>query len=321
MERDKEITNVKLTDGSLIFNGDNLEVLSTLETNSIDSIVTDPPYGLKLLGNKWDYDIPSSGTWKEFLRVLKPGGHLLSFSSPRTYHRMATAIEESGFEIKDQLMWIYGQGFPKSTNMVKQIKGWDGWGTNLKPAHEPIVMARKHLDGTYKENVLKWGTGLLNIDLSRIKTGVQPTPAHRTKNTNQGDVFNFRENNYKPNKLGRFPSNVIISEVAGEEIETMKMGGSKFFYCPKINTKDKGIGNTHPTVKPTVLMQYLVRLVTPQWGKVLDGYFGSGSTGKACIREGFEFIGIELETDYYNMAVNRCKQELLLTPKKFKPAA
>jgi len=325
--------------------------------NSLDSIVTDPPYHLTsinkrfgkensapnkfgtdgafqraskgFLGKQWDGgDVAfRKDVWQECLRVLKPGGHLLAFSHSRTYHNMAVAIEGSGFEIRDQLMWIYGQGFPKSHNIG------DGQGTSLKPAHEPIVMARKPFsENTVAENVLKWGTGAINIDDCRINTGDQPKPAHRTFDTNQGEVFQFGENKYEPNQLGRFPSNLILGDEGNEDWR-------KFFYCPKASTSDRNSGldnmeenkvndgriasmdtpfqrgetlrkNTHPTVKPTELMQYLIRLVTPKNGICADVFFGSGSTGKASIREGFKFIGIEKEKEYFDIAVRRCESEL-----------
>ena len=237
-------------------------------------------------------------------------------------------------------------------------------------------MARKPLsENTVAENVMKWGTGAINIDDSRIKTGNQPNPAHRTFDTNQGEVFELGENKYEPNELGRFPSNIIFDEVASEILDDQtgivnnghwpinnttgyglfgggtntyigsgkkdntKFGASKFFYCPKASTKDRNSGlgdpqenkvnegsleymdtpsiqdeivrkNIHPTVKPTELMQYLVRLVTPKNGICADVFFGSGSTGKACIREGFKFIGIEKEKNYFEISIKRCEAEL-----------
>ena len=150
--------------------GDCLEKLKELDDNSIDSIVTDPPYGLSFMGKKWDYDVPSVEIWEECMRVLKPGGHLLSFAGSRTYHRMAVRIEDAGFEIRDQIMWIYGSGFPKSHNIGHKVDEYQGWGTALKPAHEPIVMARKPFKGSVADNVLEWGTGGINIDDSRIST-------------------------------------------------------------------------------------------------------------------------------------------------------
>ena len=142
-----------------IIHGDNIEILKTLPDNSIDSVVTDPPYGLSFMGKKWDYDVPSVELWAECLRVLKPGGHLLAFAGTRTQHRMAVRIEDAGFEIRDMIAWVYGSGFPKSLNLKDE---WQGWGTALKPALEPITVARKPLVGTVAENVLEWGTGTIS---------------------------------------------------------------------------------------------------------------------------------------------------------------
>ncbi len=357
-----------LPDGSIIFNGDNLDVLKTLPDNSLDSIVTDPPYHLTsinkrfgkensapnkfgtdgafqraskgFLGKHWDGgDIAfRQDVWKECLRVLKPGGHLLAFSHSRTYHNMAVAIEGSGFEIRDQLMWIYGQGFPKSHNIG------NGLGTALKPAHEPIAMARKPLsEKTVAENVIKWGTGAINIDDCRIDYKNENHRSGGFKNGYKGSIefagqINFSMRSMDAEEIqercgtGRFPSNLILSDDGNE-------AWRKFFYCPKASKKDRDSGlddrqenkvndgriasmdtpfqrgetlrkNTHPTVKPTALMQYLVRLVTPKNGTCTDVFFGSGSTGKACIREGFKFIGIEKEKEYFDIAVKRCESEL-----------
>src|SRR5574343_192464 len=161
-------TAVRLTGDVALLPGDCLEVLRTLPGNSVDSIVTDPPYGLSFMGKKWDYDVPSTEIWQECLRVLKPGGHLLSFFGTRTYHRGVVRIEDAGFEIRDQIQWIYGSGFPKSHNLKDE---WQGWGTALKPANEPIVVARKPLEKglTIAENVLKWGCGAINIDECRVE--------------------------------------------------------------------------------------------------------------------------------------------------------
>jgi site-specific DNA-methyltransferase (adenine-specific) len=337
--------------------GDCLEVLKTISDNSIDSVVTDPPYGLSFMGKKWDYDVPSVEVWNECLRVLKPGGHLLSFAGSRTYHRMAVRIEDAGFEIRDQIMWVYGSGFPKSHNIGKaidKIEGnseWEGWGTALKPAHEPIVMARKPLsEKSIAENVLKHGTGGINIDGSRI------------------------ELEDKQSDLGRFPANIIFDEEAGQLLDEQsgdikggknmppfqgkpknsinftsgvkeinrigyndKGGASRFFYCPKTSKKDRneglvvekeknkrpigvafnnedhlfqqGNGNNHPTVKPTDLMRYLINLITPPNGTILDPFMGSGSTGKAAVRAGFNFIGVEKEQEYMDIANARIEHE------------
>ena len=323
-----------------LFLGDCLDKLKELEDNSVDSIVTDPPYGLSFMAKKWDYDVPSTEVWEECMRVLKPGGYLLAFAGSRTYHRMAVRVEDAGFEIRDQIMWIYGSGFPKSRDIGKdiekikvggiknlkqigtkqgikvetgtsgysyskeyvpgksmggkQISGdipvyeitneWGGWGTALKPAHEPIVMARKPLsEKTVGNNVIEWGTGGINIDESRIE------------NTDT---------------LDRFPANIIFDEEAGKLLDEQFEGASRFFYCPKTNKSDRSEGNIHPTVKPTDLMLYLIRLVTPKGGVTLDPFMGSGSTGKAAVRGGFDFVGIERDNEYFQIAEGRINYEI-----------
>jgi site-specific DNA-methyltransferase (adenine-specific) len=373
----------------MLINGDCLEKLKDLEDNSVDSIVTDPPYGLSFMGKKWDYDVPSKEVWQEAYRVLKPGGYLLSFAGTRTQHRMAVNIEDAGFEIRDMIAWVYGSGFPKSLNIGKAIdkmdvqselaKQWEGWGTALKPALEPITVARKPLgEKTVAENVLKWGTGGINIDGSRVET----TDKYSYPNGAGGNSFSVgeepdgkRTEPVESNGLGRFPSNLIhdgSDEVVSlfpdtkpsksanrglqhsgrhggiadlepnikEDTDTVRghndSGGSaaRFFYCAKSSKRDRDEGleglkekqagsyqfridssldgnttaprkNNHPTVKPTKLMQYLVRLVTPKGGVVLDPFMGSGSTGKACKLEGFDFIGIEMDADYIEIAKAR----------------
>jgi site-specific DNA-methyltransferase (adenine-specific) len=333
--------------------GNCLEVLKDLEDNSIDSIVTDPPYGLSFMGKKWDYKVPSIEIWKECLRVLKPGGHLLSFSGSRTYHRIAVNIEDAGFEIRDQIMWVYAQGFPKSQ-------------TALKPAHEPIVVARKPLsEKTLAKNVLKWGTGGMNIDESRVEfedtQNAATNPKYRKENNYKmpepGQVsngaVNFTSSKNEYNTEGRWPANVILDEEAGKILDEQSgyktgqrgivkgdepshtkknniyndysmvegkyaepkdsLGGaSRFFYSPKVSPKERnmgldGIKNTHITVKPIKLMEYLINLVTPKEGVVLDLFMGSGSTGIAAKNKGFNFIGIEMEFDYFNIAKERIK--------------
>ncbi|HGA6477213.1 TPA: site-specific DNA-methyltransferase [Salmonella enterica subsp. enterica serovar Saintpaul] len=369
--------------------GDCLNILKTLADESVDSIVTDPPYGLSFMGKKWDYDVPSVDIWKECLRVLKPGGHLLSFAGARTYHRMAVRIEDAGFEIRDQLMWLYGSGFPKSQNIGKamvKLRGtdiypdvtgkestWDGMGTNLKPAHEPIVMARKPFKRTVAKNVLAYGTGALNIDLCRVPfAGGSDEQSSKAKNShakfgtdspvtkNAYGHFERQQKDY--DAPGRWPANVLHdgseavvsqfpqSSITGKRSEKSRLAkvsrtdwlhdnhistehtdsGStaRFFYCPKTSPADRheGLvrttspikhgstlrnienmnasldGNSHPTVKPTQLMAYLCRLVTPAGGLVLDPFMGSGSTGKGAVIEGFRFIGIEREYEYVNIA-------------------
>ena len=407
--------------------GDCLDKLKDLEADSVDSIVTDPPYGLSFMGKKWDYDVPSQAIWEECLRVLKPGGHILSFAGSRTYHRMAVRIEDAGFEIRDQIMWIYGSGFPKSHNIGKAVdkiegnerevvgtkglnsfKGttmrnhygdynksfeevnkldrgyteWEGWGTALKPAHEPIVMARKPLsEKTIVDNVLEWGTGGINIDDSRILTtdnlggGAtngsvldiegfdRPWMHDEEKMKEFGEKMKQKVEHAQT--LGRFPANIILDEEAGKMLDEQTGsdvgGASRFFYCPKTSKKDRNEGcenieaksvgtlnansadlenyggsslgasslkgehknpepknNFHPTVKPTDLMLYLIRLVTPKGGVTLDPFMGSGSTGKAAIRGGFDFVGIERESEYFDIAKARIQNEIDNTSKQTK---
>jgi DNA modification methylase len=534
--------------------GDCLDKLKELEDNSVDSIVTDPPYGLSFMGKKWDYDVPSQAIWEECMRVLKPGGHILSFAGSRTYHRMAVRIEDAGFEIRDQIMWIYGSGFPKSHNIGKAFdkrggnnhlvsevaeklkearesrgiskaeadklfcdgttnyqwfegrkdgvrlpddnsfdkicnewdelkpyqdliksanrevvgkyegdvgglggerlgekggditiastdvaKQWEGWGTALKPAHEPIVMARKPLIGTVADNVLEYGVGGINIDGCRIATDWKAERPESWFNSGKsisgeptygGNLKTLTETTLgeRLNDGGRFPANIILECTCEKVIEGDKGeikyssgsrdnvnlthewgyndiqrtnytdtgnihtdpncpcyildgqsgnkkstkrgahnnkkteytntytpsnalysddntygdegGASRFFYCPKASKSDRDEGlkteekksrkwrddkgmkltgsgnprnemskNIHPTVKPTELMKYLIRLVTPKGGVVLDPFMGSGSTGKAAVREGMEFIGIEREEEYYEIAKQRIENE------------
>lgn len=401
-----------------IIEGNNLDVLPTLPDNSIDSIVTDPPYELGFMGKKWD----SSGIaysvelWQQCLRVLKPGGHLLAFGGSRTWHRLAVAIEDAGFEMRDSIAWLYGSGFPKSLDISKAIdkaagaereslgrnpnsrenaskeenlyelgtvgktaeitapatdeaKKWAGWGTALKPAFEPVVVARKPLVGTVAANVLEWGVGGLNIDGSRIgtsKPNAKNTSFNSWRELENREDRQSPEQTYDPNQ-GRWPANIILDEYTaglldeqsgfsvtkrqdkpsavrdeantwggtfqqnrGARGHTDSGGASRFFYVAKASKKDRnegldglepqrhsdrknaeGVGgdnprnrtneakqNFHPTVKPTALMEYLIRLVTPAGGTVLDPFTGSGSTGKAALLNGYQFIGIELTPEY-----------------------
>ncbi len=345
--------------------GDCLATLKTLPDNSVDSIVTDPPYRLRFMGKRWDYDVPSVDVWAECLRVLKPGGHLLAFAGTRTQHRMAVRIEDAGFEIRDMIAWVYGSGFPKSLDVSKAIdkaagvegtfgapkspahagwidrgrmrgeeghegyqrpwmsdaeavdknarqyvggteaaRQWQGWGTALKPALEPITVARKPLVGTVAANVLAHGTGALNIDGCRVA-------GESTKRENHGgtgDPTQWRTGNggdfTSGSDSGRWPANLIHDggEFLGEQ--------ARFFYCAKASKSDRGAENNHPTVKPTDLMAYLCRLVTPPGGVVLDPFMGSGSTGKAAMREGFRFIGCELSEEYMTIANARIAHAL-----------
>jgi DNA modification methylase len=428
--------------------GDCLDVLRTMADNSIDAIVTDPPYGLSFMGKRWDYDVPDEDIWRECLRVLKPGGHLLAFAGTRTQHRMAVRIEDAGFEIRDMIAWVYGSGFPKSLDVSKAIdrqrddteqvyqvtawirsardaagksnrdiddafgfagmaghwtstksqpavptldqipklldvlglslddvpdeireliwtlngnkgqpgaawferevvgqstsaistrkdlrnnngtvwgadsstfnitapataaaKEWAGWGTALKPALEPITVARKPIVGTVANNVLTWGTGGVNVDGSRIpcESGQGRWPANLIHDGSEEVVGLFPQTN-----SGGFcgttqqPTN---GQSKGKERQRTREdrlpdsgSAARFFYCAKASKADRGDANHHPTVKPTDLMRYLCRLVTPPNGTILDPFMGSGSTGKAAIMEGFRFIGIEREAEYLEIA-------------------
>jgi len=363
-----------------LLQGDCRDVLKTLPDNSVDSIVTDPPYGLSFMGKKWDYDVPSVDIWKECLRVLKPGGHLLAFAGTRTQHRMACRIEDAGFEIRDMIAWVYGSGFPKSLDVSKAIdkaagvereavlvptkagnrpeqagdialgatgmrdvstpateaaRQWQGWGTALKPALEPITVARKPLIGTVAANVLAHGTGALNIDGCRV--GSEKITTTNGKGFN-GSFEGGTNNNGGAVREGRWPANLIhdgSDEVLG--LFPSKAGSAaRFFYCAKASKRDRDEGcegieakrggslnirtdnhnqangmdtgprrNHHPTVKPLALMRYLCRLVTPPGGTVLDPFMGSGSTGKAAVLEGFGFIGIEREAEHIEISKGR----------------
>jgi len=361
----------------LLLNGDCIEQMQKLIDDGVqvDSVVTDPPYHLAsivkrfgkegsapaqygtdgafkraatgFMGKEWDGgDIAfRPETWELALKLLKPGGHILAFSASRNYHRMAVAIEDAGFEIRDQMMWLYGSGFPKSLNIG------DGWGTALKPAHEPIVMARKFIEGTNKQNKEKYGTGGLNIDGCRIEgEGNTERKITNRKTRSEDGVWTDGNSGMKAegsqyadaDPRGRFPANVMHNGLEEE--------WAKFFYCPKTSKAEKNKGldsfeakpmawgnqakaelkrgnldwkgnqgdgtkhnkvsmrvNTHPTVKPQELMKYLCRMVTPKGGTVLDPFMGSGSTGCAAKDEGFNFIGIEKEKEYFDIADARIK--------------
>jgi len=355
--------------------GDSLEVLKDFEDNYFDSVVTDPPYGLAFMGKKWDYDVPQVELWKEVYRVLKPGGHILSFAGSRTYHRMAVNIEDAGFEIRDMLGWLYGSGFPKSHNIGKAVdkiqgnkrevinkdksgkknigtighkggeynitKGnsqWEGWGTALKPAHEPIVMARKPFNTSVAENVLTHGTGGINIDECRVGTDEKLSiGSNNRKNANVNFGMKNDKKKQKQNEQGRFPANIIHD--GSEEVLEVFEESSRFFYCAKASKAERNMGldnlawekenfetkkaggmsgrndgsmgtitynkNHHPTVKPIKLMEYLVRLVTPKEGIVLEPFAGSGTTLIACKQQGFNYIGIEREQEYCDIAEAR----------------
>jgi site-specific DNA-methyltransferase (adenine-specific) len=414
-----------------ILQGDNRETLKTIADNSIDAIVTDPPYGIDFLGKAWDANTGALETYQECLRVLKPGGHILAFSAARTYHHLAITLEKAGFEIRDQIMWIYSSGFPKSQDVGKSIErgekkrkdnalgikrskiesgpktncpkcnktlngtnqntceeqqcdlrdalkpadnAWAGWGTALKPAHEPIALARKPIKLSIAKNCQTHGVGALNIDATRVGDEVITTVIKQNKDNvrwygDRADGQDIPKEVDRQDNVGRFPSNVL-----GEIAEPYQ----KYFYCPKVSRRERHIGfelppamfgdvqgcygpdgerfavgfdaraegktkkkkhdplahiptnpdgmmsrdengqlvnnytakkadagNNHPTVKPIELMKYLIKLVTPPGGIVLDPFNGSGSTGCAAVELGHEYIGCELDEKYVEIAKKR----------------
>ncbi|WP_368865120.1 site-specific DNA-methyltransferase [Stenotrophomonas maltophilia] len=344
----------------MIHIGDCLIVMRGMAADSVDAIVTDPPYGLSFMGKRWDYDVPSTETWAECLRVLKPGGHLLAFAGTRTQHRMAVRIEDAGFEIRDMIAWVYGSGFPKSHNGP-----WGG--TALKPALEPITVARKPLKGTVEANWRQHGTGALNTEdcgvgakfseggrwpANLIHDGSDEVMAAFPDAMGQQAPISYNAPSEKTagiyGRMRREGEPSADSENQGAVGFKMRPGqwriddgsAARFFYCAKASREDRDAGlegfkksaagmvsntsgqhmtrrdegyqvapraNNHPTVKPTDLMRYLCRLVTPAGGVVLDPYMGSGSTGKAAVLEGFQFIGIELDPTYAAIAEARIR--------------
>lgn len=319
--------------------GDCRETMRAMDAESIDAIVSDPPYGLSFMGKGWDHGVPGEDFWIEALRVAKPGAHLLAFGGTRTFHRLVVAIEDAGWDIRDSLMWVYGSGFPKSLN----IGG--GWGTALKPAYEPIIMARKPLTSTVAANVLKYGTGAINVDGCRVAAPEKDDFAKawdKPVNTNigaSGSAYITTGKQHTVNLFankptgGRWPANVLHD--GSDEVTALMPDAARFFYCAKASKADRDEGcdgleakkqtdgrksehhtghlrtnersNHHPTVKPTDLMRYLCRLVTPPGGTVLDPFMGSGSTGKAATLEGFRFVGCELQPDYMAIAEARIR--------------
>mgnify|MGYP001370758518 FL=1 len=276
----------------MIIRGDNIQVLKGLEDNFIDACITDPPYGMGM--EHWDYSVPTVELWKEVFRVLKPGAFCLSFCSTDLYHRMAVGVEDAGFNIRDMVMWIV------TTKMVKKNR--------LKPAHEPIVVAQKPFTGSIKNNFEKWGTGIIDTDNTRVAWEGKPPTGwikgghnRRTFGKDGNTIVNQKDKQFEnANPKGRYPSN-IIGHFDNPEHQ-------KYFYAPRVSTKERAGINNHPTPKPVDLMSYLVKVYSPDGGKVLDPFCGSGSTGVACKMNGKEFVGIELEKNYCEIAEKRISQ-------------
>ena len=445
----KEVKPYYQDDHVTLYHGDCLDMLATLPDASVDSVVTDPPYGLEFMGKEWDAPWKASGVgrgvrvaterademtptggghttsagpylaarvdsvrvaglpfqqwcelWaRECLRVLKPGGYLLAFGGTRTWHRLAVAIEDAGFELRDSIAWLYGSGFPKSLDVSKAIdkaagaerevigrdpnwrarvhsdstydggqtrpefvttpatpdaERWQGWGTALKPGFEPVVVARKPLEGTVAANVLAWGTGALNIDGCRVEgeftSGWSKSGSKASENDSMSGP-NYARDPKPDNPAGRWPANVVLDgpmaaaldrqsgtlasgvlaahhqrapkasgilgaygSAEGERGYGDTGGASRFFYVAKAPTSERPRvgGIAHPTVKPLDLMRWLVRLVTPPGGTVLEPFAGSGTTAEACVLEGFQCIAIEREADYLPLIVSRLDKPVQL---------
>lgn len=288
-------------------NANNLDAIKDLADNSIDSIVTDPPYEIAFMGRDWDNSgqAYNEQLWRECLRVLKPGGHLIAFGATRTIHRTTSAIEASGFQIRNLISWLYFSGFPKSLNLDGD---WSGFGTALKPAQEPAVLARKPIvQGTIAKQVLSTGTGALNIDGCRFGYGDECWVGPNTQKLGLGgdivirnskSIFTDTSKNFlfKKSTLGRWPANIY--QCAKPSRAERDAG---------LEHLDGDIKNVHPTVKPLKLMRWLCRLITPPSGTVLDPFAGSGTTLAAAILEGFDVIGFELTAEYMPIIEGRCK--------------
>lgn len=367
----------------MLINADCFEALKGIASDSVEAVVTDPPYGLGactpaqvaeclqawssgktwkpkgsgFMGKAWDAWVPPPELWREVLRVLKPGGHALVFAGSRTQDLMGMSLRLAGFEMRDVIQWLYGSGFPKSHDVSKALdksqgftvssdgyspnfkntthgrgmgggrktnvskpqsengKQWEGWGTALKPAYEPALLVRKPLSGTVAQNTLDHGCGGLNVDGCRINGGPRTLTIH-TGQIHEGlsnSSYVMGTSFYGgTTEEGRWPSNVILDEQASEQLE-QQAGTSRFFYTAKASKSEREAGlsteegraNIHPTVKPIDLMRYLIRLITPPHGTVLDPFMGSGSTGCAAALEGVSFIGIEREPEYFAIAQQR----------------
>lgn len=376
-----------------VINADSIDHLKTLEPNSIDAVVTDPPYGLGncsskaitealtswlagdeyqprgggFMGKSWDAFVPGPELWREVYRVLKPGGHAVIFAGSRTVDLMGIAVRLSGFEVRDMLHWIYGSGFPKSLDVSKaidkragaerqvireakatgtarkrkggshaaalvatntefeettiqytapataQAKQWEGWGTALKPAHEPILLCRKPLEGAVVDNVERWGVGGLNIDGCRIETDdvLGRATGSSLSRAYVGGVATQWNSLGTTVEGGRWPANILLDDHAASLVDIQAgLEASRFFYCAKAERGEREAGlaggeqraNVHPTVKPLAVMRWLCKLITPPGGLILDPFNGSGTTGCAAVQLGFSYLGIEREPEYAAIA-------------------
>lgn len=366
----------------MIIHADSYQYIDTMEDGSIDTVITDPPYGLKFMGKKWDYDIPRRDFWEKVYRVCKPGAILLVFGGSRTFHRLAVEIEDAGFEIRDTLSWIYGSGFPKSHDISKAIdkhlgveptivevtetkvgvfkhsgggtpqdhtsyihkiteptselaREWNGWGTALKPAWEPIIVAMKPVDGTYASNALQYGVAGFHLDAARIPTDEKRDVLGGGRKGGDGVYGYSKPYDSFSHPAGRFPANALFDEEAAEMLGLP----ARFFYVAKASRaerdrglehmpdsatpfgQDKGDGlgrgisntrtdipikNNHPTVKPIALLEYLCKLTeTPTGGVILDPFMGSGSLAIAARNTGRDYIGIEIDEGYVAIAKER----------------
>lgn len=281
----------------LITNGNCEEILSQFGENTFHSCITDPPYGMGM--EHWDHSVPSVDIWREVYRTLRPGAFCLAFCSPELYHRLACNVEDAGFTIKDQIMWMTTTKMPKFNR--------------LKPAHEPIVVAQKPYKGSLKDNHAEWGCGLIDTENTRVPWDKKPPTGwvaqggkRRTFGKDGKTTGTQKEfGTVDANPAGRYPSN-IIGEVQSEH--------QKYFYAPRATRKEKGEDNDHPTVKPVSLMEYLIRIYSPVNSTVLDPFCGSGSTGVAAVSTGRQFVGIDLEEHYCQIAADRLRSACPETP-------
>lgn len=296
-------------DGTVsLYYGDCIDVMRQMPDSSVDSIVTDPPYGLGFMGKAWDDLPPGLPFAQECLRVLKPGGHILAFGGTRTSHRLVCAIEDAGFEIRDSIAWLYGTGMPKSLNLVGPDGVKTGWGTGLKPSHEPIAVGRKPIIGTVAANVAEFGTGALHIEATRVGDGADRSTGGANGST--GYEGGWRDRPARPTG-GRWPTNIALDESQSATLGDVGRYFPAFHYQSKAPRSERVSidGASHPTVKPLDLMRWLARLVTPPGGIVLEPFAGSGTTVEACILEDFRCIAIEREGDYLPLILERINRQ------------